>query len=87
MNDEYRSLCYMRPLAIWSIQWALTRTQSFGEEKEKLVKGEEEESDLLLRQHKGFKDVARFVKIVPTRNEHRSRLQHTYEAVLNILRL
>ncbi|KAG7619940.1 Glycosyl-hydrolase family 116 catalytic region [Arabidopsis suecica] len=88
MNDEYRSLCYMRPLAIWAIQWALTRTQSFGEEKQKLVAGdEEEESNLLLRQHKGFKDVARFVKIVPTSNVHRSRLQHTYETVLKTLRL
>ncbi|XP_019084047.1 PREDICTED: non-lysosomal glucosylceramidase isoform X1 [Camelina sativa] len=87
MNDEYRSLCYMRPLAIWSIQWALTRTGSF-EEKQKLVEGKEE-SDLLLRQHKGFQDVARFVKIVPTSNEHRTRslLQDTYEAILNTLRL
>ncbi|XP_010437619.1 PREDICTED: non-lysosomal glucosylceramidase-like isoform X2 [Camelina sativa] len=89
MNDEYRSLCYMRPLAIWAIQWALTRTGSFEEEKQKLVEGKEEESDLLLRQHKGFQDVARFVKIVPTSNEHRTRslLQDTYEAVLNTLRL
>ncbi|KAL6660780.1 hypothetical protein ACP70R_001815 [Stipagrostis hirtigluma subsp. patula] len=23
-DDEYRSLCYMRPLAIWAMQWALT---------------------------------------------------------------
>jgi hypothetical protein len=23
-DDGYRSLCYMRPLAIWSIQWALS---------------------------------------------------------------
>ncbi|KAF7043736.1 hypothetical protein CFC21_053054 [Triticum aestivum] len=23
-DDEYRSLCYMRPLAIWAIQWALS---------------------------------------------------------------
>lgn len=24
-DDEYRSLCYMRPLAIWAMQWALSK--------------------------------------------------------------
>ncbi|XP_023637502.1 non-lysosomal glucosylceramidase isoform X2 [Capsella rubella] len=87
MNDEYRSLCYMRPLAIWAIQWGLTRTGSVEADKLKLVEGKEEESDTLSRQHKGFKDVAHFVKILPTSNEHRSRLQDMYEAVLKTLRL
>lgn len=24
-DNEYRSLCYMRPLAIWAMQWALSK--------------------------------------------------------------
>ncbi|KAL1209583.1 hypothetical protein V5N11_035862 [Cardamine amara subsp. amara] len=86
MNDEYRSLCYMRPLAIWAIQWALTQTQSFGEEKQKFIARDEEESDLLVRQDKGFKDMARYVKMVKS-NEYKSRLQDTYEAVLKTLHI
>lgn len=87
MNDEYRSLCYMRPLAIWAIQWALTTPmQNFGGAKQNLVVGDEEESDLLLRQDNGFKEVARYVKIAKS-SEHRSRLQETYEAILKTLHL
>ncbi|CAH8332020.1 unnamed protein product [Eruca vesicaria subsp. sativa] len=85
MNDEYRSLCYMRPLAIWAIQWALTSTQSFGDEQ-KFMEGDEEESDLLLRQDNRFKEVARYLKIAKS-NEHRSRLQVAYEAILDTLHL
>ncbi|XP_018471344.2 uncharacterized protein LOC108842814 isoform X2 [Raphanus sativus] len=87
MNDEYRSLCYMRPLAIWAIQWALTTPmQNFGGAKQNLVVGDEEESDLLSRQDNGFKEVARYVKIAKS-SEHRSRLQETYEAILKTLHL
>ncbi|KAG2312367.1 hypothetical protein Bca52824_023924 [Brassica carinata] len=86
MNDEYRSLCYMRPLAIWAIQWALTPIQNFGGEKQNLKAGDEEDSELLLRQHNGFKEVARYVKLAES-SEHRSRLQQTYEAILKTLHL
>ncbi|KAF2563866.1 hypothetical protein F2Q70_00017315 [Brassica cretica] len=86
MNDEYRSLCYMRPLAIWAIQWALTPIQTFGGEKQNLMAGDEDESDLLLRQHNGFKEVARYVKIAKS-TEHRSLLQEKYEAILKTFHL
>lgn len=86
MNDEYRSLCYMRPLAIWAMQWALTPIQTFGGKKQNLMAGDEDDSDLLLRQHNGFKEVARYVKIAKS-NEHRSLLQETYEAILKTFHL
>ncbi|CAN6854808.1 unnamed protein product [Brassica oleracea] len=86
MNDEYRSLCYMRPLAIWAMQWALTPIQTFGGEKQNLMAGDEDESDLLLRQHNGFKEVARYVKIAKS-TEHRSLLQEKYEAILKTFHL
>lgn len=76
----------MRPLAIWAIQWALTPIQDFGGEKQKLKAGDEKESDLFLRQHNGFKEVARYVKIAKS-SEHRSRLQETYEAIVKTLHL
>lgn len=76
----------MRPLAIWAIQWALTPIQNIGGEKQNFMAGEEEESDLLLRQHNGFKEVARYVKIAKC-SEYRSRLQETYEAILKTLHL
>ncbi|KAG9458800.1 hypothetical protein H6P81_003308 [Aristolochia fimbriata] len=32
-DDQYRSLCYMRPLAIWAMQWALSPPELFKEER------------------------------------------------------
>jgi non-lysosomal glucosylceramidase len=60
-KDEYRSLCYMRPLAIWAMQWALS--------KPKLTRHyESNESNtndevIVSRCHAGFSKVAHLLKL------------------------
>ncbi|XP_050920592.1 uncharacterized protein LOC127138238 isoform X1 [Lathyrus oleraceus] len=59
-KDEYRSLCYMRPLAIWAMQWALSKEKvSQDDESEKSYINEEE---IVSRCHAGFSKVARLLK-------------------------
>lgn len=58
-NDQYRSLCYMRPLAIWAIQWALSRPKT--SEVEEIRAEVPEES--LARYELGFSEVARLLKL------------------------
>ncbi|XP_021727394.1 non-lysosomal glucosylceramidase-like isoform X2 [Chenopodium quinoa] len=57
-NDQYRSLCYMRPLAIWAIQWALCRPEPSESETQPEVNEE-----YLARCHLGFSKVARLLKL------------------------
>ncbi|XP_065870695.1 uncharacterized protein [Euphorbia lathyris] len=57
-DGQYRSLCYMRPLAIWAMQWALSKPKLEKVE----MKAEVNEEDLVL-QHAGFTKVARFLKL------------------------
>ncbi|XP_021719144.1 non-lysosomal glucosylceramidase-like isoform X1 [Chenopodium quinoa] len=57
-NDQYRSLCYMRPLAIWAIQWALSRPEPSESETQPEVNEE-----YLARCHLGFSKVARLLKL------------------------
>ncbi|KAE9446826.1 hypothetical protein C3L33_21281, partial [Rhododendron williamsianum] len=45
-DDQYRSLCYMRPLAIWAMQWALSRFMRLA----RLLKLPEEEGSRSLLQ-------------------------------------
>ncbi|CAL0330722.1 unnamed protein product [Lupinus luteus] len=59
-NDEYRSLCYMRPLAIWAMQWELSRAkQSSNNDIEK----KDEDRMLMSRYDAGFSKVARLLKV------------------------
>ncbi|CAI9770156.1 unnamed protein product [Fraxinus pennsylvanica] len=58
LDGHYRSLCYMRPLAIWAMQWALTQPKISKQKTRPEIK---EES--LLRQHDGFSRVARLLKL------------------------
>ncbi|XP_047964570.1 non-lysosomal glucosylceramidase-like [Salvia hispanica] len=51
-GGEYRSLCYMRPLAIWSMQWALSTHQGPG--KRVGMSG-----DNKIKRHAGFERVAK----------------------------
>ncbi|KAL1188176.1 hypothetical protein V5N11_003205 [Cardamine amara subsp. amara] len=85
-NDEYRSLCYMRPLAIWGIQWAHTMPQPNGEHEQLLKPQEEEETSVLFQQHAGFIKVAHYLKNTKGK-DHRNRLQTTYETILRLFRL
>lgn len=57
-NDQYRSLCYMRPLAIWAMQWALTKpTTSIPEPKREVSK------ESVNTQYIGFSKVANLLKL------------------------
>jgi len=58
-KDEYRSLCYMRPLAIWAMQWELSRTKH--PQYECILDMKEE--DIMSRYHDGFSKVARLLKV------------------------
>ncbi|XP_074294419.1 uncharacterized protein LOC141622273 [Silene latifolia] len=57
-NDQYRSLCYMRPLAIWAMQWALSRPKP-----SKLETRSEVNEDSVARDHMGFSKVASLLKL------------------------
>lgn len=61
-NDEYRSLGYMRPLAIWAMQWALLKRPKQCEEVEESPSQVDEEQHLR-RPHVGFSKVARLLKL------------------------
>lgn len=59
-KDEYRSLCYMRPLAIWAMQWELSRAKDTRQEsKSNNIKDEES----LPSYHAGFSKVAHLLKV------------------------
>lgn len=74
IDDQYRSLCYMRPLAIWAMQWALTRPKLFKLE----MKCEDIEEDYLYaRQHAGFSKVANLLKL--PKEEAKGLVQILYE--------
>ncbi|CAK9147309.1 unnamed protein product [Ilex paraguariensis] len=72
MDDQYRSIGYMRPLAIWAMQWAFSQPQISRHEMEPEVK-----EDSLFRQHVGFSRVARLLKL-PAEEGSRSLLQNIY---------
>ncbi|OVA14548.1 Glucosylceramidase [Macleaya cordata] len=77
-DDRYRSLAYMRPLAIWAMQWALSPPKLFKEEKmgsEELLK----EDPLLFGHHDGFSRVAKLLKL-PEDRDTRSFLQVLYDS-------
>ncbi|MBA0783351.1 hypothetical protein Gotri_001079 [Gossypium trilobum] len=65
-DEEYRSLCYMRPLAIWAMQWALTNPKLSTEET-KHSYGEIDEC-LYQKQHLAFSKVAHLLKL-PNKEE------------------
>ncbi|KAG5024118.1 hypothetical protein JHK85_020460 [Glycine max] len=73
-KDEYRSLCYMRPLAIWAMQWELSRAKHIQHES----KSDMKEKDMLSRYHDGFSKVARLLK-VKEETDSRSLFQVIYD--------
>ncbi|XP_073013402.1 uncharacterized protein [Typha latifolia] len=78
-DDEYRSLCYMRPLAIWAMQWALSQT--------KLHK--EPQADIkeisVLKHQASFARVAKLL-VVPEEEKTKSFLRVIYEITCHRLR-
>ncbi|XP_059449873.1 uncharacterized protein LOC132180902 [Corylus avellana] len=75
-TDEYRSLGYMRPLAIWAMQWALTKPKLF---KPELIHEEvSEHGHAYSGHHAGFAQVARLLKL-PKEEDAKSLLQVIYD--------
>ncbi|RVW77533.1 Non-lysosomal glucosylceramidase [Vitis vinifera] len=74
-DDQYRSLCYMRPLAIWAMQWAFSQPKLH-----KYEANPEMNEDSLVLQHAGFSRVARLLKL-PDEDVSRSALQWLYVGV------
>ena len=75
-KDQYRSICYMRPLAIWAMQWALTRPNLLDAEERQEVK-----EDSMFVHRCGFSKVACLLKL-PEEGKSRSLLQALCEFAL-----
>ncbi|XP_026388474.1 non-lysosomal glucosylceramidase-like isoform X2 [Papaver somniferum] len=78
-DDRYRSLAYMRPLAIWAMQWALSPPKLFREAEK--IGGEpkaKKDPSLLFNNHDGFSRVANLLK-VPEEKDTRSYAQTFYD--------
>ncbi|XP_058188571.1 uncharacterized protein LOC131306382 [Rhododendron vialii] len=73
-DDQYRSLCYMRPLAIWAMQWALSRPKHNLKRETK----PDMKDDSFSRQHAGFMRLARLLKL-PEEEGSRSLLQVVFD--------
>ncbi|KAL9813795.1 putative glucosylceramidase [Arabidopsis thaliana] len=77
--DEYRSLTYMRPLAIWAMQWALTKTS---QKQEQLGLEPEQEAELepssLMKHDIGFSRVSRLLSL-PNEASAKSTLQTLFD--------
>ncbi|XP_059297313.1 uncharacterized protein LOC132050203 isoform X2 [Lycium ferocissimum] len=73
--DHYRSLCYMRPLAIWSMQWALSKPKLHNQEMNHMS---ESENSLYAKQHAGFQEVAGLLKL-PKEEASKSYIQLLHE--------
>ncbi|KAM7251478.1 hypothetical protein ACFE04_023361 [Oxalis oulophora] len=73
-DDGFRSMCYMRPLAIWAIQWALSKPEV---PKQEETKPEIDEASLAIHSA-GFSKVARLLKLPPMRDS-RGLLQTLFE--------
>lgn len=72
-SDEYRSIAYMRPLAIWAMQWALTRPKVPNQEPRL-----EPSAESILVAHAGFSKVARLLKL-PAEQKSRGLLQAVFD--------
>ncbi|KAK8567784.1 hypothetical protein V6N12_006357 [Hibiscus sabdariffa] len=72
-HDQYRSILYMRPLAIWAMQWALSRPKLPEHEPRPEVK-----ADSIRTHHAGFSKVARLVKL-PEQRSTKSILQTMFD--------
>ncbi|KAK8971309.1 hypothetical protein KSP40_PGU005733 [Platanthera guangdongensis] len=74
-NGEYRSLCYMRPLAIWAMQWALSPPNLQKDLDNYSVGG-----DALTTQQMSFAKAAKLLRLAP-QDASKSVLRVIYEIV------
>ncbi|GAB2278187.1 hypothetical protein Dimus_012880 [Dionaea muscipula] len=80
-NDEYRSLAYMRPLAIWAMQWALCHPKHSIEVQ---ARPEVVNQELVLKHHLTFSRVARLLKL-PEEKNHTTFFQSLYHFASKML--
>ncbi|KAM0940195.1 putative glucosylceramidase [Dioscorea sansibarensis] len=78
-DDEYRSLCYMRPLAIWAMQWALSPPKLHKEQETDIT-----EYDAAAQHNSSFSKVANFLKL--PEDTSKSVIRVVYEMTCNRLR-
>ncbi|XP_038989507.1 non-lysosomal glucosylceramidase-like isoform X2 [Phoenix dactylifera] len=78
-DDQYRSLCYMRPLAIWAMQWAISPPKLH---KEPWTGTSE---DALIKHQASFSRVAKLLKL-PEEEHSKSFLRVIYEITCSRLR-
>ncbi|KAJ6704551.1 BILE ACID BETA-GLUCOSIDASE-RELATED [Salix viminalis] len=76
-TDQYRSLCYMRPLAIWAMQWALSRPNLHHHQQEMKLQVKEDSAH-----HAGFAKVARFLRL-PEAESSKSYFQSLFDYTTN----
>lgn len=79
-EDQYRSLCYMRPLAIWAMQWALSLPPNVCKEPETVLDGEADSKHTV-----AFSRVAKLLKL-PEEETSKSILRVIYEITCGRLR-
>lgn len=77
INDQYRALGYMRPLAIWAMQWALSKPKLCNPELSHEVKEDQE----YYRHHAGFAQVARLLKLPKEDAAAKSVLEVVYDFI------
>ncbi|WCJ34837.1 Beta-glucosidase GBA2 type family protein [Euphorbia peplus] len=76
-DDQFRALCYMRPLAIWGMQWALSKPELFKTE----MKHDLTDVDALYhRQNAAFSKVANILKMTDDDTSPKSFFQLVFEA-------
>lgn len=73
-DDGYRSLCYMRPLAIWAMQWALRKPK----QQKKEMRYKVVENSRYLKLQAGFEEIARALRL-PKEEPSKSYLQLLHE--------
>lgn len=80
-EDQFRSLCYMRPLAIWAIQWALSPPKLYKEQGR-----QNKEQNPCFNHNTGFSEVARLLKL-PKEEPSRSFFEILYDCTCRRLRI
>ncbi|GMP79062.1 hypothetical protein CsSME_00034747 [Camellia sinensis var. sinensis] len=80
-EEEYRALGYMRPLAIWAMQWALSKPKLSNQHQLEIMKLDKMSNSDQHHEHPGFARVARLLKL-PEEDEaskSKSILQSVYD--------
>lgn len=78
VDDRYRSIGYMRPMAIWAMQWALMSKKPTKIPTKALSKMEE---TAFATQHAAFLKVASVLKLPSKDAAHRSLMEAAYDFI------